>query len=215
MLRSVLVSVSALLLASSVFAQDAAEAEVTEVVQPTKAEATTIQPDDHVLGSTDAENELVIYASVTCGHCGAWFTNEWPGVKSDLIESGELRVAVREFPTAPEQVAVVGFIIAACGDKERWYEALEAQFEGQDATFAALEAGKGQERFTTLAASAGVEGEGAIEACFARPELARRIDTNLRRGIAADIKGVPAFFLNGKEMGLKHNQADIAKALAN
>ena len=214
MLRTLFTALSAFALAGSAFAQDISEAvPETETPMPSVEEATTVQSDDIVLGETSAEDELVIYASVTCGHCGQWFTQEWPGVKSELIETGRLRVAVREFPTAPEQVSVVGFMIAACADESRWYEALEAQFEGQDATQAARESGKGQDRFTELAAYAGIEGEAEIEACFARPELFERIEGNMRRGIAADIAGVPAFFLNGKAMGPKHNLADIAAAL--
>ena len=202
---------SVMLLAAPAFANDAS---VDQPPQPTPEEGMTLQADDRVLGADDAADELVIYASVTCGHCGAWFTEEWPVLKDELVETGKLRVALREFPTPPQEVAMVGFMIAGRGNEESWYPALEAQFEGQEETFAALRDGKGQERFTELGKVAGLESAEEVEACFTQTDVARAIETNIRRGLAADIDGVPAFFLNGEKMGGKHSAADIAAAIA-
>jgi len=47
-------------------------------------------PNDHVLGSKDAATTMIVWASVTCPHCGDWFSNEWPLVKSELVETGKL-----------------------------------------------------------------------------------------------------------------------------
>ena len=42
-------------------------------------------PEDHVLGSETAVQSMIVYASVTCPHCGGWFSEEWPKVKTCLL----------------------------------------------------------------------------------------------------------------------------------
>ena len=66
---------------------------------------------DHVLGSVSAPTTVIIYASVTCPHCAYWFDTVWPGLKSDYVETGKIRVVFREFPTAPAQLSFAGFLL--------------------------------------------------------------------------------------------------------
>ena len=42
----------------------------------------TEAPDDHVLGADIAPITMIMYASVTCGHCGRWFQDEWDAIKN-------------------------------------------------------------------------------------------------------------------------------------
>jgi len=85
---------TALILSFGTMAAQAQDAEplparVTDFVR-------TVAADDHVIGSEDAAITLIIWASVTCPHCGQWFSEDWPVVKKELVETGKLRVAFRD-----------------------------------------------------------------------------------------------------------------------
>jgi len=163
----------------------------------TMVEGMTIQADDRIYGSADAPTDMVVYASVTCGHCGAWFTEEWPAVKA-LADSGRLRVALREFPTSPGQIAVAGFMLANCAPADQYFSHLEGQFEGQDAMREAFAAGQGRDAFLALAKDAGLETEAEMQACFEDDASYASIERSMQRAEAAGLSGVPAFFIDGE-----------------
>ena len=201
----------ALGLATPALAQDG-PVSTAPVATVTIVEATTIQADDHVYGDADAASELVVYASVTCGHCGQWFTEEWPEVKA-RADAGDLRVALREVPTTPAQVSVAGFMLANCAGEESYFANIERQFTEQDKTIAALQAGEGQARFVEMSEDAGLGGEDAIQACLSDDTHYAPIERSMRRFEAVGGKGVPMFFLDGEEVEGAHEASDILALL--
>lgn len=154
-------------------------------------------PDDHVLGSDTAPNTLIIYASITCPHCSNWFTEEWDLLKSELIDTGDLRIVFREFITAPQRVAVTGFTIANCTKADNHMEVIRHQMIEQKNILSTLEAGKGIEAYNSTLALAGLT-EDDLEACFANQDHFSRLETSMRRAQAGNLTGVPGFILNGE-----------------
>ena len=201
----------ALLLAAPAFAQDEVVSTAPQKTV-TIVEATTIQADDHIYGDADAPSELVVYASVTCGHCGKWFTEQWPEVKA-RADAGDLRVALREVPTTPAQVSVAGFMLANCAGEEAYFTNIERQFQEQQTTIEALQAGEGQARFVEMSEAAGLGGEDAIQACLSDDTHYAPIERSITRFEAAGGNGVPMFFLDGKEVGDAHDASDILALL--
>ena len=160
--------------------------------------AKTEAVDDHVIGSQDAANTMIIWASITCSHCSKWFSEEWPAVKKDLVETGKLRVVFREFPTAPGALAMTGFMMAECAPTEDYMSIIEYQMENQKEIFKAAEEGRGQEIYSKIAKMAGMETTEAIETCFRNPDIEAHIFDNQNRADVAEIKGVPGFLINGQ-----------------
>ncbi len=154
-------------------------------------------PEDRVIGSSTAPITMIIYASVTCPHCGDWFSNEWPEIKKDLVESGKLRVVFRPFPTAPQQLSMVGFVIAECAKDEAYFDVIEYQMENQESIFEQSKAGKGREAYLKVAESAGLDDEEELEACLTDQSNVEPIHLSAARAQAGKIRGVPAFFING------------------
>lgn len=196
-LRSAL---TALTLATSLFcapfsaiAQDSVElpARVTDY-------ALTEAPDDHVVGSEEAALTLIIWASVTCPHCANWFSKEWPLVKSELVETGKLRVVLREFPTAPGNLSMAGFRLAECAPTEDYVSIIEYQMEQQGNIFKAAQEGKGEEAYSKIAVLAGMATNEAMTSCLRNPDITAHIIDNASRANLAEIKGVPAFLINGQ-----------------
>lgn len=159
--------------------------------------ALTEAPDDHVLGDDKAPITMIVYASVTCSHCSEWFTNEWPVIKKDLVDSGKIRFVLRELPTAPQQMSMVGFMMAECAPAEDYFDVIQYQMENQLKMFKQAEIGKAREEYDKVGKLAGLEDEKAIQACFQDVEHLSHIHTNGNRATAAKVQGVPAFFING------------------
>jgi len=169
----------------------------------------TEAPDDHVVGSDDAAITLIVWASVTCPHCGDWFTNEWPILKSELVDTGKLRFVFRQFPTAPGELSMTGFRLAECAPREDYMSVIEYQMENQDAIFKAAQEGRAPQVYGEIAKLAGMETDDAISSCLRNPDITAHIIDNANRAALAKIKGVPAFLINGQS----YDGAQDAKSL--
>jgi len=161
--------------------------------------AVTEAPDDHAVGSDDAAITMIAWASVTCSHCGNWFSTEWPAIKSELIETGKLRFVFREMATAPSEISMPGFLFAECAPSEDYMTVIEYQMENQRETFKAAQAGQGREAMMKIAKLAGMSDDDSIAACLRNPDMVAHIEDNWKRAKAADAKGtLPIIFINGQ-----------------
>ena len=158
----------------------------------------TEAPDDHVLGSESAALTLIIWASVTCSHCSNWFTKEWPVIKTDLVETGKLRVVFREFPTAPGNLSIAGFSLAACAPTEDYFSIIEYQMKEQANILEAAREGRAAEAYGKIARLAGMTTNEAMTSCLRNPDITAQIIDNADRAKLAEIKGVPGFLINGQ-----------------
>jgi len=172
--------------------------------------ALTEAPDDHVIGDVKAPATIITYASVTCPHCSDWFTNQWPGVKKDLVDTGKIRFIFREFPTAPAQLAMAGFLIANCADETKFFDNIVAQMVAQKDIMDAAAAGKGQETYLEIAQKAGLKDQAAMDACFTDKAGFDQINRSMLRAEAAGVDAVPSFFINGE----RYKGDQSVKALA-
>lgn len=190
-------------------AQDSADlpAHVTDFVY---SEA----PDDHVTGSEDAAITLIIWASVTCSHCSNWFSNEWPTIKSELVETGKLRVILREFPTAPGNLSMAGFQLAACAPTEDYFDVIQYQMEQQSNILKAAQEGRGAEAYGKIAELAGMSSDEAMTSCLRNPDITAHIINNSNRAKLAEIKGVPGFLVNGQLYKGKQDAKTFVKLIS-
>ena len=202
--------------ASSAFAQNSTPLPKDDAPMAEKVDvpfALSEAPDDHVIGSETAPITLIAYVSVTCGHCGDWFNDEWQAVKSELIDSGKVRFVLRELPTAPAQLAMIGFVLAQCAPEEDYFKVIEYQMQQQDKIFEQAQAGKAKEAYDKIAAMAGMKDDAAIQACFAEPANVQHVATSQMRANAAGVKGVPAFYVNGASYDGKQDAESLAKLI--
>lgn len=158
----------------------------------------TEAPDDHAIGSEEAVQTMIVYASVTCSHCADWFSKEWPTVKTELIEKGKIRFVFRPLPTAPAILSMTGFAIAECAPEYDYFPVIEHQMENQQLLIEQAQAGKGQEAYTKVGKLAGLEDEEAVQACLREQSNIEAIQLSAARANAGGVMGVPAFFINGE-----------------
>jgi protein-disulfide isomerase len=162
---------------------------------------------DKVLGSEDAPVTIVEYASVTCGACAAFHTQTYPTLKSKYIDTGKVRLIMREFPTAPAPVAIGGFMLARCAN-DKYFALLEALFEQQRSW-----AQDPYNGFLRIARQAGFTQE-SFDACLQDSKVAEQIQQVAQRGHEEfKVDSTPTFFINGKKYVGVLSVAELEKIL--
>ena len=162
---------------------------------------------DKVLGSDKAPVTIVEYASVTCGACAAFHTQTYPTLKSKYIDTGKVRLIMREFPTAPAPVAIGGFMLARCAN-EKYFPLLEAIFEQQRSWSQDPYNG-----FLRIARQAGFTQE-SFDACLKDSKVAEQIQQVAERGnVEFKVESTPTFFINGKKYVGVLSVAELEKIL--
>ena len=72
---------------------------------------------DLVLGKADAPITIVEYASMTCGHCASFHNTVCPALKEKYIDTGKVRLIMREFPL--DNLAAAASMLARCAGDEQ------------------------------------------------------------------------------------------------
>ena len=173
----------------------------------------TEAPTDHATGDADAPHTLIVYASNMCPHCQGWFADEWPTLKTELVETGKLRVVFRPLPSEPVQLSMIGFMIAECAPADDYFAVIEHQFERQSAIHAMAQTGGLREEFAAIGEKAGLADEAAMNACLGDAEELADIHLAGERASAGGIRGIPGFILNGEVMKGAHKAVDIIAAV--
>jgi protein-disulfide isomerase len=162
---------------------------------------------DKILGSESAPVTIVEYASVTCGACAAFHTQTYPTLKSKYIETGKVRLILREFPTGPVPVAIGGFMLARCAN-EKYFPMIEAIFDQQRSW--AQDPYNGLLR---IARQAGFSQE-SFDACLKDEKVAEQIQQVAQRGSEEfKVDSTPTFFINGKKYVGVISVAELDKIL--
>lgn len=156
---------------------------------------------DMVLGSADAPITLVEYASWTCGACWQFHNDVMPMLKEEYIETGKVRLVFREFPTAPANVSLAGFVIARCRGAENYFDVIDELFDRQSAILALVRNGGAvRDALVQIGINQGLADEAAFEACLADETLRRNIATAVGRGDAQGVDSTPTVFMNGERL---------------
>lgn len=165
-------------------------------------------PTDHAIGNPDAENTIIVYASNVCPACGGWFAMHWPAIKSDLVETGQLRFVFRPFVTQPADLSFTGFLMAECAVDENYMTVIEDQFARQRTILEAAQAGDGEKiraEYDAIAETAGLTDVPSISACLTNEANTQSIMTSINRASAGGVDAVPGFIFNGNVMNGAHD----------
>ena len=144
------------------------------------------------LGSADAKVTVIEYASMTCGHCGAFHASTYPALKEKYVDTGKVRFIFREFPFDP--LAEAGFMLARCNDAQ-YFPMLSALFLSQSTW---VQAPKPSEALFQISKQAGYSQE-TFNACLQNAELLEKIRAVRAAGEKLGVESTPTFFVNGEK----------------
>ena len=150
--------------------------------------------EEMVVGSEDAPNTIVEYASMTCSHCAKFQAEVFPELKTKYLDTGKAKYILREFPL--DTLATAAFMVARCSD--RYYPMIDALFETQSVW--AVQGSEGKDKLLQISRQAGFSKE-RFDECLADKELFKKIvDVRDRGHEAFQIDSTPTFFVNGKRL---------------
>ena len=151
------------------------------LAQGTAPEAPALAADDprmaeRSLGRADAPVTVIEYFSLTCGHCAAFHRETWPQVKSDLVDTGRMRMVFRDFPL--DGLALAASAVARSLPAERYEPFISTLLASQD-RWAFARGGDPREELFKVAALAGMPrakyDEVLADQALARAILAARV----------------------------------------
>ncbi|MDP5110684.1 MAG: DsbA family protein, partial [Rickettsiaceae bacterium] len=112
------------------FSQETEEAKV-EVKKQVFGRGYTAEPDDIVLGNSNAKLVLVEYFSPTCPHCVNYHKRIFPEIKKKFIDTGQIQYIMREFIGNKQDLDAT--VLARClGDQETYFKFMDIILEQQD-----------------------------------------------------------------------------------
>lgn len=65
---------------------------------------------DIVYGDESAERTALAFVSLTCPHCRAWEEGALPDILENLVDTGKLRLVIRDFPLDAEATFAAGLV---------------------------------------------------------------------------------------------------------
>ena len=160
------------------------------------------RPGDNAIGAIDAGLVIVEYASYACPHCAHFQTDAWPTIRSEFVETGQVRYVFRPMLTSPPQIAAIGIVLAACAEDDRFFSATDLLFAEQSTIFETAQAqGNVGAVYERIGAAVGLSPE-ALSACYADPAMTELVNALAVQANQDGIAGTPSFIIGGKVMSL-------------
>jgi protein-disulfide isomerase len=160
---------------------------------------------DMSLGSQDAPNVIVEYASMTCPHCAQFDKVIFPELKTKYIDTGKARLIFREFPL--DGLAARASMLARCAGPDRYFAMIDVMFQTQPTWV--VEGPEALDHLLQLARQAGFSKE-KFDSCLADKDLFKKIvDERQRANDVFQVDSTPTFFVNGKRVSGEHQLKDF------
>jgi protein-disulfide isomerase len=163
---------------------------------------------DRVLGDEKAPVTMVEYASLTCGHCANFHNTTYPELKKKYIDTGKVKLIMREFPL--NSLAAAGFMVARCAPPEQYYPIVDAYFKTQNVW---TKAPNKMEALFSIASQAGYTRE-SFDACLANKTVLEGVQASQTQGEKLGVDATPTFFINGTKFSGALSIEELDKILA-
>jgi protein-disulfide isomerase len=154
--------------------------------------ALALTPDDRILGNKDAPVTIVEYASMTCPHCMHFSTDVLPDLKKKWIDTGKVRLVMRDYPL--DALALRASMVARCAPADKFYPFTETLFQTQDKWATAKDPKTELQRLALV----GGMSKKQFDDCLADKKLEDKIiGSRLAATQKLNVNATPTFFVNG------------------
>jgi protein-disulfide isomerase len=169
------------------------------------------------LGPADAPVTVDVFEDYACPHCRTFTEEVYPEIRSTYVDPGEVRYRFFDFPIPVDDEWSWGAASAARAvqdraDAEAFFAFAEGVYANQDRL-----SESGHQVVHDLANDLGVDGC-AVAAAAEQEPYRSVVEADRQAGVAREVPGTPAVFVNGRELGgygLETVDAAIRDALGN
>jgi len=165
------------------------------------------------IGRADAPVTIVKYMSLTCPYCRQFQIETYPELKRTYIDTGKVRLILREFPIGFQSGAAT--IALRCAKPEKYFE-LYGKFLTQQAVWVSQEVR--YDPILKVASQVGMT-RADFDACRQNQAMIDGLKWVKDRGRTLGVIGTPNFFVNGRliksQLGMKEIRDLVEPALAN
>ena len=152
------------------------------------------------IGDAAALVTIIEYSSLTCPHCAAFHNDVLPELKKRYIDTGKVRLLLRDFPL--DESALKAAIIAHCAGPTRQPSFVEVFFAQQQSWARAKDPIAALKQLARLGGLGGDQ----IDACLADKDLETAVlQARLDGQKQFDIKSTPTFIIDGKVQTGEHS----------
>ncbi|MBI4048698.1 MAG: thioredoxin domain-containing protein [Devosia nanyangense] len=164
---------------------------------------------DSFTGNVDAPVTIIEYWSPTCGYCTTFLNETYPRLKSDYLDTGKARLAIRPF--VRNALDAVVFLVAEVAGRDRAPVVVEYFMRNQERWI------NTEDRLAAMkevAAEAGITPL-LFESALLNREMLNRLNLMRKQAIEVfGIQGTPAVFVNGMLLPGAANYDSIAAQIA-
>ena len=180
----------------------AAGASLFVIAGPARAQTGVSDPDAMSIGAANAPLHLEEYASAACTHCAHFHEANWTQLKRHYIDTGRLRLTMKEILTQPAAIAFGMFQLARCSnaDGAEYFRRLGILFERQHTILSSGTVGAAVAIFVSTGSEWGLT-EGQVVASLNDQAGQERIMRSINAAGAIGINSTPTFVLNGARLG--------------
>lgn len=147
------------------------------------------------VGDPAAPVTIIEYSSLTCPHCAAFHEETLPGLKERYIDTGKVRLILRDFPL--DESALRAAVIAHCAGPERYPTFIDVFFAQQETWARAADPVQALKQLAKL----GGLGEAEIDACLADASMEEAVlQMRLQGQQQFQIRSTPTFIIDGKPL---------------
>lgn len=154
---------------------------------------------DIILGNKNAAITVIEYASLSCPHCADFYSDGFPKLKAEYLDTNKIKFIYRDFPL--NQPALIAGMLALCqvdnkvNDSEKYYTFLKVLFRTQE-SWAYVD--NFSEKLKTIAKLDGMSDE-KITSCMNDKKLQEKIlKARLSAANLLQIQSTPTFIVNGE-----------------
>lgn len=152
--------------------------------------------DDPVLGDADAEVTLVEFTDYQCPFCSRHYEQTYSQIKKDYIDTGKVKLVVRDFPLSFHPNAQKAAEATECADDQnKFWQMHDKLFETQG-TWSNLS--DAPATFKQYAKDLGLNAS-TFDSCLDGGTHAQEVAADLAAGSASGIDGTPGFWILGPD----------------
>ncbi|WP_245860481.1 DsbA family protein [Candidatus Chloroploca asiatica] len=171
----------------------------TPTPRPALTEIFDLRDDDpRALGDPNAPVLIVEFTDFECTFCQRFFQETRPQILSELVETGKVRLVVRDLPlTTIHPSALVAAVAANCAaDQGQFFPMYERLFSSHQQEWGGVPQ-RDRVVFGEFADQLGLDGA-TFRACLDDPESEKAVLNEMQAALALGINSTPNFVINGQ-----------------